>query len=312
MKRFTLNYGIRHWDIIGAVRETGGLAVLKDGELMSVIAPTPDGIMIEGDPSVVESDQKLSHGRWEVFIKDGFLVLKALWAYKTQDGIKYVIKIGGDRLPASGGAFAIMKIGQSIADLQDPLTIGIWSADGGRSDKVDVFLNGYQLIENPKPLELCVVYGEGDTKALKRVFKESPALFEVERAFIWSRESFGVNPILKRAYGRNGQWNWMITKREDRWETVLACAENTDEAIKKYKIYAMILEGENPEVQYHGITHGYGVRIGDFIYIKLDFHKDMITIPVNRSEERISFLANHRSQEEIEKVKEIVSGVIRR
>ncbi len=311
-KRIVLQYGTRHRDIVGAVKGADALAIFSSGELVSVVAPDPDGIHVWGDH--VETEGRLPQGKREVWIKEGTVVLSCLWAYRSPEGKKFVVQLGKEKLPAYGGYFAFMRVGQTLSELGDPVSVGIWSADGDEDEQVDIFLNGYDLIENPRPLKLATIYGEGDPRVIKKVIREGWLLNHVERARIDTEESYGVSPSLKLGHTRGeGGWLWMITKWNENGETVLAQTRDIEEAIEKYRFYSMILNGETPNVQFYGNwSYDYGVRIDRQIYVCLDTEKGkrVVNLTADRMEDELLFLSIRFTQEKIEKVKEIATALI--
>ena len=313
-KRFVLQYGTRHRDIVGAVKGADALAIFSSGELVSVVAPDPDGLHIWGDHSVVETDGKLPYGRWEVFVRNDCIVLPCLWAYRSSDGKKFVVKIGREKLPAYGGHFAFMRVGQTLSELGDPVSVGIWSADGDEDEQVDIFLNGCDLIENQKPLKIATIYGEGDPKVIKKVIREGWLLNHVERAWIRTEESYGVDPCLKFGYTRGeGGWLWMITHSNENGEVVLAQTREIEEAIEKFKFYSMVLNGKVPNVQFYGNwAYDYGIKIDEQVYVCLDTEKGkrVVNLTADRMEDELLFLSIRFTQEKIEKVKEIATALI--
>ena len=315
-KRFVLRYGVRHRDIISAVKGADSIAVFTAGELTSIVAPHPDGLWIWGDPSVVETEGRLPQGKWEVWVRKDMVVLPCLWAYTSSEGKKFVIQVGKEKLPAEAGHFAFMRVGQNLSELGEPVSIGIWSADGDNED-VDIFLNGYDLIENPRPLKLATIYGEGDPRVIKKVIRQGWLLNHVERARIDTEESFGVDPCLKLGYTRGeGGWLWMITHDDENGEVVYAKTRNIEEATEKFRFYYMILNGEAPIVQFYGNwAHDYGIRINNKIYVCMDVSdvergKEVINLTTDGIEDRLLFLSMRFDEDQITTIRKIVSALL--
>lgn len=248
MKVKYLNYTWRQKNIVNRANENDSIAVFSPtGELIGIITCDPDGVFTEGNISI---DYKyIGNAVYEVLMPNEYIAKEIVYAYKTNDGEKFLIRIKHD-------VIVEMEIGERITDklVEKPKTVGYLTADGNlKREKVDIPLEFGEILEEERFLKICNVFGIKDESLIEKAVK-----FGIHKYRLIPNEARNVgNTILKEGkitlavgYTRNGFRGYFIVRKHlDDLPVVMKTFTGPKEALESFKALVALEYGNVPDAR---------------------------------------------------------------